>query len=441
MILAMATHVRLLGLSFILFPALLLSVTTRATQEAPVLESIENGSSVKLEQQKGENENRESREAKAGDPINKNDKLVTAEATATIRYPDGSKVTVTPQSEFIVESKTQTTQWNKLVRGSVRGLITKTPEGSSTKPKFIIRTKTAVLGVRGTDFVMALDAAQGTAEVHTLEGSVEVARNEASLLTGKGTVVSDGQFVQAAKTGITSPGSFDKKVFLESFKKGPPYPHAGSAASSTAGSGAGSGGTAAGAGASAPSVAEAMPGETITLPSTSTSARSAFNTPTAEGPTMQEVQISENKNETRPKGYQLLAFQMGMFFTQLSNSTVIRALSLAWTPSIEIPVIPYLSARGQIGMAFAQQGDLSKNFFLTELQLYLRLTPLHLFFVEAGIGPQTWKSGPGYSALLKSVNVGLKLNLKVLDSVFMGVHFLGVSPELVEYRVGLGLSF
>ena len=84
--------------------------------------------------------------------------------------------------------------------------------------KFLVRTKAAVMGVRGTDFAVNTDADGAAAEVHTLEGQVDVAKDDKSLFSGKGMAVKADQFVKANRGAISVPKAFDRAGFLNALK-------------------------------------------------------------------------------------------------------------------------------------------------------------------------------------------------------------------------------
>ena len=86
-----------------------------------------------------------------------------------------------------------------------------------TKHRLIIRTRTAVMGVRGTTFSVEADAAaNGTTTLRTLEGQVEIAKSLSELQSGKVQQVGQNQMILASPNGFSQRSNFDSKVFLAS---------------------------------------------------------------------------------------------------------------------------------------------------------------------------------------------------------------------------------
>lgn len=95
-------------------------------------------------------------------------------AKARVIYDNGDQIHVAPATAFAIS-------WDKdasdgkpemdLSYGGARGVI----EKGGPRSHFTIRTKTAVMGVRGTDFFIGVDPVTGATETATLRGSVAVA--------------------------------------------------------------------------------------------------------------------------------------------------------------------------------------------------------------------------------------------------------------------------
>lgn len=148
-----------------------------------------------------------------GTEIRFGDRIKTGpRATVRVRYPDGSRLLVGRSTEMEIQENRGGSQYNQLYAGEVRGLIRKVKEPRAS-PKFIIRSRAAVMGVRGTDFVMNLDDAAPKADFHTLEGVVEVAGDEPTLMNGKGTLVSENQTVVAVSGAVSPVQTFSRKDF------------------------------------------------------------------------------------------------------------------------------------------------------------------------------------------------------------------------------------
>jgi hypothetical protein len=85
-----------------------------------------------------------------------------------------------------------------------------------------VRTKAAVMGVRGTDFVYSTAADSAKAEVRTLQGAVEVAKTDDILLSGQGKIVQANQMVSASDGNISTPKDFDREEFTKTLQQSQP---------------------------------------------------------------------------------------------------------------------------------------------------------------------------------------------------------------------------
>jgi hypothetical protein len=114
-------------------------------------------------------------DAKIGDSVDKGNIVRTAPgAKARVVYSNGDQINVGPATAYRVtwdkdsnQGRTQVT----LAYGKLRGVI----EKGGPRSKLQIRTRTAVMGVRGTDFFIAQGgAADESTEVSIIRGEVEV---------------------------------------------------------------------------------------------------------------------------------------------------------------------------------------------------------------------------------------------------------------------------
>lgn len=190
----------------------------------PVIESIEGDQIVVVKTTGGK-----SKPASKGLEVDYGDRVKTSDgASAKIRYPDGSKLLVGRGSEVEVQENKNGSQYNKVYSGYVRGLIRKAGQpDKSAPPRFIIRSRTVVMGVRGTDFVMSQHetlakgkkAAGSEVQIHTLDGVVEVAKDESTLMEGKGRSVARDQMITANEMKLEAPRFFDRDVLAKSMKE------------------------------------------------------------------------------------------------------------------------------------------------------------------------------------------------------------------------------
>ncbi|MBL7688157.1 MAG: FecR domain-containing protein [Bdellovibrionaceae bacterium] len=107
------------------------------------------------------------------------DEIVTgADGRVRVRFPELSEIFVNPNTNLRIDEATGTASEPKrrvlmqLMKGKVRSRVT--GRYDSSESRFEVRTKAAVAGVRGTDFVTSFEPGptQWTTEVRTLSGEV-----------------------------------------------------------------------------------------------------------------------------------------------------------------------------------------------------------------------------------------------------------------------------
>jgi hypothetical protein len=414
----------------------LYAAESNAKRENPVIKSIQGSKTLTLLLAG------KKREALVGDAIGYGEKVITTESTsAVIAYPDASQVTIMANSEFIIEDYIQDTQWNRLRKGTMRGIVTKISLPAASKPKFLVRTKSAVLGVRGTDFVVTTSLANETTQIHTLEGLVDVARNEVSLLSGQGAPLGEGQFLEASPTkGLSAPQLFNKQEFLDSLdSSSSSTSNKNSAPDQTKSESRLSEDTPSSSSHSIETSPVVLPTAPVIPPSTRFKEPESHRAPASNEPKKeQKATPPPSQSDGR---FKILAFQTGMFFTSLPEQIYIRAVTAAWTPRIPVPFLTFLTLRGQVGGSFALEGSLNNNFLVKELQVFLTLTVFNFSFVEAGIGNQIWTGYRSYNSGLTSVNAGLIPKIGFIERIFIGYQKLDIHPPMEQYKLGIGLSF
>jgi hypothetical protein len=113
-------------------------------------------------------------DAKIGDKVDKGNIVRTAPgAKARVVYPNGDQINVGPATAYRVswdEDSTKGKTQVSLAYGKLRGVI----EKGGPRSRLQIRTKSAVMGVRGTDFFIAQGGEDQATEVSILRGEVEV---------------------------------------------------------------------------------------------------------------------------------------------------------------------------------------------------------------------------------------------------------------------------
>ncbi len=162
--------------------------------------------------------------AKLGTPLYERDVLVTAEeSVAKIKMLDGNIVNLSPNSRMKLRAYEdaaltgQTTTTLDLIFGKMRSLVVTKPKHPN-KPHFIVRTPSAVAGVRGTDFITTHIKNGDVTKIETLGGTVELGghNKEDKTLIKKGqyasyVVVATGQVHAFNDDDI---GNFIHKGFL-----------------------------------------------------------------------------------------------------------------------------------------------------------------------------------------------------------------------------------
>ncbi len=401
---------------------------TFAQEPKVILESLQGSETLWVSKAQSQREIRPGSEIKVGEKIKTGPHF-----SAVIRYSDGSQIILTPHSDFTLEEQTHETQWNRLRAGKVRGIITKTKIPSSSKPKFMIRNKAAVLGVRGTDFVMSITpGAQGT-QIHTLEGSVEVAQNEVALFNGKGTLVPEGQTVESTPKGISQPHSFDQNQFLESFNN--TLTHSSETTDSR---------SLTEARVDVPMATRFTKSEIASEEPTSLPAAKNFPAPEQKEPDTPEIKKNEsnpNFKEEDQKRFYLLSFQTGFFYTHLPDETIIRAGTGLWTPRLVLPLLPFFSIHGSFGGHIAPNGSLNNHFLILEYQLFLTLSLFNSAFIEGGLGEQIWKGDQKYDGGLATLNAGLLVHLDFIDRIFVGYQTPNFNPMMNQFKAGIEIHF
>ena len=200
---------------------LLFTTSAYADGSAATLGSIDGTKKVEIIGPKG------MRKGSTGEPLNVGDTITTPpNVTLTIRTPDESILLVGQKSKVGITNSALSKQAVELDTGTVRGIFGKVRKKINLpapgKLRFVLKTKTAVLGVRGTDFVVSSDAQAVTSQINTLQGTVEVAKTEENLSKGETVKVSSGEFVQSTPQEISPPQVFDQNRFMENLKENQP---------------------------------------------------------------------------------------------------------------------------------------------------------------------------------------------------------------------------
>ena len=138
---------------------------------------------------------------------------MVAEDTSTILITENSVVRLAQDPNAIQSISLDS---GKLAGESAKLKIPASGHDSAVKYRFLVRTKGAVMGVRGTQFVVESEGENGHSDFHIVDGVVDVAKDMDSLLTHNFVVVSAGHFVEAVNNHLESV-AIDTKQAVGSF--------------------------------------------------------------------------------------------------------------------------------------------------------------------------------------------------------------------------------
>lgn len=320
-----------------------------------------------------------------------------ARASARLKFKDGSRLLVGRGSELLIEKPKGGTQWTELKSGEVRGIIKPrpdtpgqpspqdiedvspsgapaVPEGSKLQaqkpkpPKFGVRTRSAVMGVRGTDFVFG--AKDTGSQLKTLEGTVEIAKDEPTLIEGKGTLVKRDQMVESQGGQIGEVKGFDSQAYLKEMMAKQPY--------------------------------------FVRL------------TRGLEG----EVSYAKAPEivEKRPAWIRLLEFRVfGLYAKQFRGKGDSASAGLSWNPVIEL--LGPFALRGHLAGFPLKDSATKSSFMAMQIGIFGCFTLLRPLILEAGAGGEEWFSGQGGMGTLVMGQVGWQLSeFDLLERIFVSAQ-------------------
>lgn len=121
---------------------------------------------------------RDAKIVKEGTPIRKDTSILTEKRSfVQITLFDKSKIILGPDSKMIIDKvPKQDTGLVNLMKGKVRSEVKKA--ATKNKDKLYIRTQTAAIGVRGTDFQTIYNPQNNITSLLTFEGEVAMAKTE-----------------------------------------------------------------------------------------------------------------------------------------------------------------------------------------------------------------------------------------------------------------------
>lgn len=142
--------------------------------------------------------------------------------TVGVTLKDGSEITAEAGSDLsisdYVPGDPSSVPHAELDQGSAHFNVSHTTTG---KTSFFLKTNSAVMGVRGTEFVVD-QAADGTSNLHTLQGEVAMAKSENDLATpGHFTSVGAGttSYLKRSMAAPAAPQKFDRQAYLGQLAK------------------------------------------------------------------------------------------------------------------------------------------------------------------------------------------------------------------------------
>ena len=336
-------------------------------------------------------------------------------SAARIKYPDDSIIIVGRDTKFQVLPKLEGTQFNQLDWGQVRAQIEKEAKPDpKAPPRFVIRTKTATMGVRGTEFVAGFDAASGSSQLHTLEGIVEFAKDEGQVMSWKGIPVAAGQQATLGATmDVPAPEPYNPQAYLEEMKAAQPE---------------------------VDSLAQ--------LPKSGGKSGGAPDAPdrSHDSDVSQQTQKLPEKEAPSEPRLQILQFRVGAIGVFQSSGGQFFSPLASLNPSLRL--LGPISIRAYLGGFLLKRQTTGESFIVPRAGLLLALGLPGPFEVEAGALYERW-AVPGsdvYDGPALSANLGWKFGptswlerIWVGASVFKGPFMTQAQP--VEILSGVGLRF
>ncbi|MFZ3228651.1 MAG: FecR family protein [Pseudobdellovibrio sp.] len=150
----------------------------------------------------------QSQVAKVGLKVAVGDTIVSAiDSRAKIVMSDRNVINISPSTKLKIEKYTSGTDKNvelSLSEGKVRTNVEQEYDGEKTK--FLIKTPTAVAGVRGTQFITSYDVKTKVTEIVTLKGQVAF-----TSLTAKNAGAANTVLVQKGESSSMADGQVPEK--------------------------------------------------------------------------------------------------------------------------------------------------------------------------------------------------------------------------------------
>lgn len=147
--------------------------------------------------------------------------------SATIHLLEGTVLILGPSTELSLDAVSHSSETPIVVSLPSGSMYSEVPPvASKNEMRFKVRCRSAVMGVRGTVFV-AENLLDGTSTLHTLDGSVGIAKTPEELSKPGGFhTVGSGEMASAPEKGpVTSPRKFNRKTYLQELSRRSPQFH------------------------------------------------------------------------------------------------------------------------------------------------------------------------------------------------------------------------
>lgn len=167
---------------------------TREIQEGAIIENILGARRINVRDASGK-----LRSMRSGDELRPGDEVkVRKGLLVRIAYESGTQVLVTSKTSVRVTGGPEI----EVKKGQIRALVNKQvqPKEGNGEYKFFVRSQSATMGVRGTDFIV--DVKPQNTEVFTVSGVVDMGNSRQALIRGEATPVRPGFSSSAQQRGI-----------------------------------------------------------------------------------------------------------------------------------------------------------------------------------------------------------------------------------------------
>lgn len=159
---------------------------------------------------KVQNASKQSTDAKVGSKVAEGDTIITgADSRAKVVMSDRNVINVNPDTQVTIAKYENDAASGKknvemnLLQGKVRNNVEQTYDGE--KNKFLIKTPTAVAGVRGTQFLAGFNPATRMTSIVTFKGAVSLASMGPGGTVGAPVIIKKGQMTTASPNAAPEP--------------------------------------------------------------------------------------------------------------------------------------------------------------------------------------------------------------------------------------------